>query len=237
MNNTNLVSVVLMALTMTITSTMTHAGGDDDPLLAKLMLEELETGIETDAPINFSGQAWVGHDMHKLWFKTEGEYQRRDAQDVELQALYSRPIAPYWDLQLGIRTDIEPSPTRNWAVVGVQGLAPYFFEVDAALFIGEEGRSALRLSAEYELLITQKLILSPEIEMNLYGKDDMDLGIGSGLADMGAGLRLRYEIVREFAPYIGVDWNQKFGNTADFARTEGEDTQETQFVIGLRAWF
>jgi copper resistance protein B len=237
MNNANLAALLFIVLTTSFTSFVTHAGGNDDPFLSKIMLDQLETGLGNNDPINFGTQAWFGHDMHKLWLKTEGEYQDSDATDVEIQALYSRPIAPYWDLQLGIRTDIEPSPTRNWAVVGIQGLAPYFFEVDAALFIAEEGHTALRLSAEYELLITQKLILSPEVEMNLYGKDDKALGIGSGLADVSAGLRLRYEIVREFAPYIGVDWSQKFGNTADFARAEEEDTQETQFVVGLRAWF
>jgi copper resistance protein B len=154
-----------------------------------------------------------------------------------LQALYSRAIAPYWDLQLGLRHDFQPSPSRSWGVIGIQGIAPYFFEVDTALFIGESGQTALRVEAEYELLFTQKLILTPEVELNFYGQDDKDLNIGSGLSDLEAGLRLRYEIRREFAPYIGVNWNKSFGNTADFASAEGEDTDDVQWVVGLRAWF
>jgi copper resistance protein B len=237
MNNTNLIMLGLLSISSTFSSAFVYAGGNDDPLLTKVIIDQFEKGVDPSDPTQFSAQAWLGHDLNKLWLKTEGEYANSEEQDLEIQALYSRAIAPYWDLQLGVKTDIKPSPSRNWAVIGVQGLAPYFFEIDTALFIGDQGRTALRLSAEYELLITQQLVLSPEIEMNLFGKDDAELGIGSGVSDVSAGLRLRYEIIREFAPYIGVDWRQKLGKTADYARDEGEDTQETQFVIGFRAWF
>jgi copper resistance protein B len=237
MNKVNLIVFGLLSLSSTFASSFVYAGGNDDPLLAKVMLDQLERGVDPQDATQFSAQAWLGYDLNKLWLKTEGEYLNSDEQDLEIQALYSRPIAPYWDIQLGVKTDIKPSPTRNWAVIGVQGLAPYFFDIDAALFISEEGRTAMRLSAEYELLITQQLILSPEIEVNLFAKNDAELGIGSGVSDVSAGLRLRYEIIREFAPYIGVDWRKKFGNTADYARNEGEDTQETQLVIGFKAWF
>jgi copper resistance protein B len=121
--------------------------------------------------------------------------------------------------------------------LGVQGLAPYFFEVDAALYIGEEGRTAARFSAEYDILITQRLILQPEVELRAYGKDDPENGIGSGFSDMEFGLRLRYEIRRELAPYLGVHWERKFGNTADLARSRGEDADEWSLVAGLRVWF
>ena len=157
--------------------------------------------------------------------------------ESELQALFSQAVAPYWDFQVGLRKDFLPTPNRNWAVIGFQGLAPYFFEIDAALFIGKGGRTALRLAAEYELLFTQRFILTPEIEMNLYSQNDAVRGIGSGLSDIQTGLRLRYEIRREFAPYVGVNWSKKFGNSADFARTEGEDIDDLQWVIGIRAWF
>jgi copper resistance protein B len=237
MNKVNLIVFGLLSLSSTFASSFVYAGGNDDPLLAKVMLDQLERGVDPQDATQFSAQAWLGYDLNKLWLKTEGEYLNSDEQDLEIQALYSRPIAPYWDIQLGVKTDIKPSPTRNWAVIGVQGLAPYFFDIDAALFISEEGRTAMRLSAEYELLITQQLILSPEIEVNLFAKNDAELGIGSGVSDVSAGLRLRYEIIREFAPYIGVDWRKKFGNTADYARNEGDDTQETQLVIGFKAWF
>jgi copper resistance protein B len=237
MNKVNLIVFGLLSLSSTFASSFVYAGGNDDPLLAKVMLDQLERGVDPQEATQFSAQAWLGYDLNKLWLKTEGEYLNSDEQDLEIQALYSRPIAPYWDIQLGVKTDIKPSPTRNWAVIGVQGLAPYFFDIDAALFVSEEGRTAMRLSAEYELLITQQLILSPEIEVNLFAKNDAELGIGSGVSDVSAGLRLRYEIIREFAPYIGVDWRKKFGNTADYARNEGDDTQETQLVIGFKAWF
>ncbi|MEC4727709.1 copper resistance protein B [Shewanella sp. D64] len=207
----------------------------DDPLLTKVMLDEVESDLSNTA--SWSAQAWLGYDLHKLWIKTEGEYSDSETQDAEIQALYSRAIAAYWDLQLGIRRDIESSPSRNWAVLGVQGLAPYFFEIDTALFISEAGRTAFRFSSEYELLITQKLILTPEVEINFYGQNDPQIGVGAGLSDLGAGLRLRYELVREFAPYIGISWNKRFGKTADYARDKGEDESETQFVIGFRSWF
>ncbi len=156
---------------------------------------------------------------------------------MELQFLYSKAIAKYWDLQFGVRHDFEPSPSQSWAVIGVQGLAPYFFETDVAFFVGESGRTALRFESEYELLLTQRLILTPDIEVNVYGQDDAEVGIGSGLSDVEVGFRVRYEIRREFAPYIGVNWSKLFGNTKDFARIAGESTSEAQLVIGLRMWF
>jgi len=154
-----------------------------------------------------------------------------------LQFLYSKAIAKYWDLQFGVRHDFEPSPSRSWAVIGVQGLAPYFFETDIAFFIGDSGRTALRFESGYELRLTQRLILTPEIEVNFYGQDDVEIGIGSGLSDLEVGLRLRYEIRREIAPYIGINWSKLFGNTKDFAAIAGESSSGAQFVIGLRLWF
>ena len=214
------------------------AAAEDDPLLVTAMLDELEMrDIGGDDTLSWDGQGWIGRDLRKLWIKAQGERAGGNTDEVELQFLYSKAIARYWEFQVGVRHDFEPSPSRSWAAVGVQGLAPYFFETDVALFIGESGRTALRLESEYELLFTQRLILTPEIEINLYGQNDPDIGIGSGLSDIEAGLRLRYEVRREFAPYIGVNWSRLFGNTADFARTAGRDTSETQLVIGVRAWF
>ncbi len=214
------------------------AGVKDDPLLTKMLIDQLEVRDADDSnPRVLSGQGWVGKDLQKLWFKTEVERGDGDTEEAELQALYSQAIAPFWDVQVGLRQDFQPTPNRSWAVIGLQGLAPYFFEIDTALFIGESGRTALRLEAEYELLFTQRLILTPEIEVNFYGQNDADLGIGSGLSDVEAGLRLRYEIRRELAPYIGVNWSKSFGNTADFARDAGEDADDLQWVVGVRAWF
>jgi len=214
------------------------AAAKDDPLLLLGIVDQFEmrdTG--GDNTLSWDAQGWLGKDFQKLWFKFEGDRTASSTEESELQFLYSKAIARYWEFQVGVRHDFEPSPSRNWAVIGFQGLAPYFFETDIALFIGESGRTALRFESEYELLFTQRLILTPEIEVNLYGRDDPTVGIGSGLSDLELGLRLRYEIRREFAPYIGINWLQLFGDTADYARIAGEDVSEVQLVIGLRAWF
>ena len=232
-----LLSILSISLLLSYVSPVL-ADGKDDPLLTKVLVDQFEKrNTDGSAPWVLDGQAWIGNDLQKLWIKAEVEKVNSETEEAELQALYSHAIAPYWDVQFGLRQDFQPSPSRSWAVFGIQGLAPYFFEVDTALFIGESGRSGLRFEAEYELLFTQRLILTPEIEVNFYGKNDKGLGIGSGLSDVEAGLRLRYEVRREFAPYIGVNWNKSFGNTADFARDEGQDTDDLQWVIGLRAWF
>ncbi len=211
---------------------------DDDPLLITVILDQMEArDAGGDNTLSWDGEGWLGKDLKKIWFKTDGERNAGDTGEAELQLLYSKAIAGYWDIQLGVRHDFEPSPSRSWAVLGFKGLAPYFFDIDAAAFIGESGRVALRFEAEYELLLTQRLILTPDIEINLHGQNDPEVGIGSGLSDIETGLRLRYEIRRQFAPYIGVNWTKLFGNTADFANIAGRDTSEAQLVIGLRAWF
>ena len=232
------ITAILAAVTCLTYAEDSIADAGDDPLLLTVILDQMEMREAAgDNSFSWDGEGWLGYDLQKFWVKTEGERTAGNTDDAELQFLYSKAIDRYWDFQLGVRYDFEPSPSRSWAVIGVKGLAPYFFDIDAALFIGESGRTALRFEAEYELLLTQRLILTPDIEINLYGKNDSITGIGSGLSDIEAGLRLRYEIRREFAPYIGINWSRLFGNTADFARTAGESTSETQFVIGLRAWF
>ncbi|WP_133011316.1 copper resistance protein B [Marinomonas flavescens] len=218
-------------------SSFVYAEAQDDPLLTSVMIDQLEKGVQSGDATRVSAQAWLGYDLNKLWLKVDSEYTNSDEQDLEIQALYSHAIAPYWNVQMGVRQDTKPTPTRHWAVLGVQGLAPYFFDIDAALFVGEEGRTALRLSVEQDWLITQRLILTPEFEINAYSKKDETINIGSGLSDISAGLRLRYEITRKFAPYIGLDWSQKLGNTADLVRSDGESTGDTQFVVGVKAWF
>ncbi len=210
----------------------------DNPIVTKVMFDRLELrNIDGANPLIIEAQAWIGNDLNKFWLKTDVEKRDGEIEEAEVQALYSRAIAPYWDLQLGIRHDIKPTPTQTWGVLGVQGLAPYFFEVDAAFFVGESGKTALRMSAEYEFLFTQKLILSPELAVNLYGQNDWETGTGSGLSDITAGLRLRYEIKREFAPYIVVNWSRQFGTTANIAEKKGESTRDTTLVAGVRMWF
>lgn len=215
-----------------------RAAMEDDPTLYKFMLDELEVrDTDSGQPLVWEGQGWIGKDLSKFWFKFEGERLEGRTEEMEVQALYSMAIDPFWDLQLGLRHDTQPGPNKDWAVIGVQGLAPYLFETDLALFIDDSGNTALRLEAEYELLFTQRLILSPEIEINLYGQNDPDRGVGSGLSDIEAGLRLRYEIKRELAPYVGINWRKLFSNSADFARAEGESTDDLSLVLGVRFWF
>lgn len=236
----NLPQKLTLALWATATFSLpvlAHEG--DDPLLTRVMIDQFEWrdgGDEAD-PYVLEAQAWIGKDLHKLWIKTDVERVDGGTEEAEIQALYSRAIAPFWDVQVGVRQDLKPTPEREWGVIGIQGLAPYFFEIDAALFVGDSGDTAARLSAEYEWMLTQKVVLSPEISVNFYGQNDMHRQTGSGLADGQAGLRLRYEIRREFAPYIGVNWTKSFGNTADFVRDHGEPTSDTQWVAGVRAWF
>jgi len=223
-----------------LTSSPAVYAGDmeDDPLLFKLMVDQLEwRDAEGDDLFVWEADAWIGKDLNKLWFKTEGERTGSETENAEIQALYSRAIDPYWNVQVGWRHDLHPKPSRDWFAVGFKGLAPYWFEVDATLFAGGNGQAAARLQAEYELMLTQRWVLSPELELNVHGKDDEETGVGSGLSDMELGLRLRYEIRREFAPYIGINWEKKFGTTADFAEEEGEATDDLQFVVGIRAWF
>ena len=215
-----------------------RAEADDDPLLTLVFVDELEyRGADNGSLLAWNAQGWLGKDLRKLWIKTEGQRSGGSTEDVELQFLYSRSVGRYWDFQTGVRQDFEPSPSRTWVAIGFQGLSPYFFEIDTALFIGESGRTALRLEAGYDLLFTQRLILTPDIEVNLYGKDDPDIGVGSCLSNLEAGLRLRYEFRREFAPYIGLNWSKLFGGTADFAVEAGESASDLQLTIGLRAWF
>lgn len=208
--------------------------------LAMAVLDRLEyQSNEGDGLWLWDAQAWYGGDLHRLWLKTEGEYraERGTTEEAELQALYSRAISPYFDLQLGYRVDLEPDPARQFAVLGVQGLAPYWFEVDAAAFVSDDGDLSARLEAEIDLFLTQRLILQPRAEINLAAQDVSDYGIGSGVSTAEAGLRLRYEIRRRFAPYIGISWRRKFGDTADFAREAGEDRVRWSLLAGVRLWF
>ena len=211
---------------------------EDDPTLFKLMVDSLEyqyTDSSNDS-LALDAEAWVGKDLHKLWFKTDVESSDGKLEEAELQALYSRGIDPYWDFQVGIRKDFEPVG-REWAVVGLKGTAPYMFDVDAALFFGKGGQVGARLKAEYEMMLTQKTVLAPSLGVNLYAKDDLEAGIGSGMSDLGLSLRLKHEFKREFAPYIGVSWSKSFGGTADILEEEGEETSDTKLLLGFEAWF
>jgi copper resistance protein B len=189
-----------------------------------------------------SGQAWeatgwIGGDVERLWLRSEGERRRGTTESADLELLYGRSISPWWDLVAGVRQDFKPGDSQTFAAIGVQGLAPQKFEISATAYVGERGQTAARLEAEYELLLTNRLILQPLVEIDLYGKDDPLRHVGAGLSTAEVGLRLRYEITRRFAPYVGLVHERAFGGTADYRRAHGESADETRLVVGLRAWF
>ena len=186
----------------------------------------------------WDADAWYGGDINRLWLKTEGEGAfGRGVEDAEIQALYSRAIGPYFNLQGGVRYDVKPNPSRAYAVVGIEGLAPGFFDVEAFAYLSNKGDVLMEFEGSYDQRITQRLILQPRVELNFAAQDVRENGIGSGLSTGELGLRLRYDIRREFAPYVGISYERRFGDTARFARAEGERRASMNFVIGLRTWF
>lgn len=206
-------------------------------LTYKIMGDRIEyTSHNGEYGYRWDGEAWFGGDINRLVIKTEGE-GGDNIEDAEIQALYSRAWDHVTDLQIGIRQDIEPNPSRTYLAVGFETLLPYWFEAEGALFVGGRGQVLGRLDGSYDFQLTQRLVLQPRAEVNFAAKDDAAIGLGSGLSDAELGLRLRYEIQREFAPYIGVSWERKFGDTADYARADGERAESTSFVVGLRAWY
>ena len=214
-----------------------HMGGQKTATLFGDRLEYRSN--EGDPMMLWDAQAGYGGDINRAVVKTEGEYllDDRATEKAEIQALFSRAVSPYFDLQAGLRYDVDPTPDRYSAVLGLQGLAPYWFELDAAAFVSQRGDVSARVELEYDLLLTQRLILQPRLELDVALQDVPELGRGSGLASMETGVRLRYEIRREFAPYIGLSWERALGDTADFSRAEGDSVSRLSFVAGVRFWF
>lgn len=210
----------------------------DEHRFGSLLVDRLESVNTDDNTLTtWDLQAWYGRDYDRLVLKSEGDYDNGSVEEASTDLLWSHAVASYWDAQLGARYDSGEGPNRTWLALGIQGLAPYWFELDTTVYIGDAGRTALSLEADYELLLTQKLILQPRFEANLYGKRDPERGLGSGVSDASLGLRLRYEFRREIAPYLGVEWARKFGETEDFARAAGQDPVETRYLAGVRFWF
>jgi copper resistance protein B len=212
---------------------------DDAATRGMWLFDRLERSRSTDGDYATSWEAegWWGSDLNRLWVKTEGERGSDRTQDGRVEALWSHAWTSFWDGQLGARQDFGQGPNRQWAAVGVQGLAPYWFETQATFYLGEQGRTAARFEASYEMRFTQRLILEPKLELNIYGKDDPQRGISSGLSDLEAGLRLRYEFSRKFAPYIGVNWARRFGGHSDVPGAIDLPARETTWVAGVRLWF
>ena len=207
--------------------------------VGKILIDRLEWANRSGKDgYTFDGQAWWGGDIDKVWLKGEVEGRFNEgAEGVEVQALWSHAVDPWFDLQLGVRQDFAPGPDRTYLAAGIQGLAPYWFEVDVAAFLSNKGELSARAEAEYDLRITQRLILQPRVEFDLAAQDVPELGIGSGLSTGELGMRLRYEIERQFAPYVGVQYERAFGDTADFRRAAGEKAGGWSFLVGLRSWF
>ena len=186
----------------------------------------------------WDGEGWFGGDIHRLVVKTEGEGGFGDrVGTAEVQALYARALDPYWNLQAGVRQDLGAGARRSYAVLGVEGLAPYWFDVEAAVFLSDKGDVLARGEVWYDQRITQRAVLQPRAELNLAAQDMPDSRIGAGLSSAEFGVRLRYELRREFAPYVGVSWERRYGATARYARSDGERTGGIALAVGVRAWF
>lgn len=209
----------------------------DEHRFMALLIDRLEYDTNSDDTV-FDLQGWYGTTYNRAVIKTEGDMADGRLEESQTELLWSHALSAYFDTQLGARFDqYDEGSNRQWLALGIQGLSPYWFELDITAYVGESGRTALTFEAEYELLLTQQLILQPRAELSLYGKDDPDNDLGSGLSDASIGIRLRYEFTRQLAPYVGVEWKATFGGTADAEQTVGNEAHDTHIVTGIRLWF
>ncbi|MCC3859838.1 copper resistance protein B [Pseudemcibacter aquimaris] len=204
-----------------------------------VMADKFEYRPANGGALAWEAKGWHGGDKEKLWINSEAEYSFEEDgfEEGNVEILYSRAVSPFFDVQAGIKQDFNMGPGRTYGQIGFMGLAPYWFELGGALNISNKGEVSANFEVEYELLLTQRLILQPAAEISINFEDIEEMGIGSGLSDLEAGLRLRYEIFREIAPYIGVSWHKKFGQTAEFAEHHGHSSSEASFVAGVRMWY
>ena len=215
-----------------------HAMHGENSMFGMLLFERLEawdaspgTGLAWDV------QAWLGTDINRVWIRSEGEQAAGELESAGLELLYGRSVAPWWDVVAGVRHDFKPGQSQDFLALGVIGMTPYKFELEATAYIGPSGGSALHFALEYETLLTNRLILQPLVEAQFNGRSDEARAIGAGLSIAEAGFRLRYEFSRRFAPYVGISWEKAYGQTAQYRLQEGEDTDEMRLVAGLRMWF
>ena len=223
-----------------VASRRTLVGENGDMRVTTVIIDRLEAGFgDGEETYLWDAQGWTGGDINRFWWKSEGEGDFDGGlEEAEFQALYSRAVKPFWDVQVGVRQDYRPDgEDTTHLVLGFQGLAPYWWEIDAAAFLSTEGDLTARVEAEYDQRITQRLILQPRFEIDVSASDMPELEVGSGLSSVEAGLRLRYEFRKEFAPYLGVEWSRAFGATADYIEARGGEVDDTRFVVGLKAWF
>lgn len=210
----------------------------DRAITAFVLVDQLEwQGVGGSQGFSWDTKSWIGGDRNRAWIHSEGVSNGKGLEDAEAHVMYGRSVARWWEVVAGVRQDYRPGPKQTWAAIGIKGLAPQWFEVDATLYVGEKGTTMARLEVEYELLITNRLVLQPLVELSVFGKAIPERGIGAGLSAADAGLRLRYEIRRELAPYIGILWHSKFAGTADLARALGEGVGRWRAAVGVRMWF
>lgn len=209
----------------------------DEHVFKSILFDRLEYATDSNT-LSYDAQGWIGTTFDRLVVKAEGEVADGRLEGSETSILWGHAISAFWNTQAGVRFDThDEGESRQWLAFGLQGLAPYWFELDITGYVGEQGRTALDIELEYELLITQRLVLQPRTELSLNGDNDQVNGIGKGLSSVAIGLRLRYEFSRQFAPYIGVEWAGKFDQTADYAKAAGTSDSDTSFVAGMRFWF
>ena len=212
----------------------------DDRLYGHAIFNQLEGRIADNTYLRWSGQAWIGNDFNKLWLKSEARYSTQGkgkVSDGDHEILYDRPIGPFFNLQAGVRYDGDSGPGRTWGVLGIQGLAVGFWNIEASAYASSGSRFALKTNASYDYRFTQRLILQPQLETNWYTRSEEARGVGAGLSDIDAGLRLRYEVSRKFAPYIGVTYQRFFARTGSLREQEGASRNDLRGVVGLRIWY
>ena len=203
----------------------------------QVLFDQLEWQGGDSGGFTLENTSWFGGDVNRLWIRADAESDDGDIENASVDALWGRSFSRWWDFVLGMRQDFNPGDPQAWAAVGIQGLAPQWFEIEATGYVGAEGRTRAEFEVEYDLLLTQRLKLQPLVELDLYGKDDPQRGVSAGLSSLEAGLRVRYEIRREFAPYVGITWDRKLFGTADLAREQGEDVGKVRVAFGVRTWF
>lgn len=209
---------------------------DHGGMLFNRIQAEVDYADRQGGQLTWEIDGWIGGDFERVWLRSEGEITDGRFDEAEAQLYYGWNIDPFWDALIGARQDVEPE-SRTYLAAGLVGLAPYFFETEASLFVSDRGEVSARFEQSFDLLLTQRLIAEPHVEFNVFAQDVPERAIGAGLSDVKAALQLRYEITRKFAPYVEVEWTRKLGETASLARAAGEDAEDTALRLGLRVWF
>lgn len=224
--------ITSISILTALTTSSLYAAGGGDIFRSSMLVDKLEYQNSKEKATRWDISAYAGYDLNKIYLNSEGEKPKNGNASSENQLLYAKAISPYWDFLGGVEYDKTPTANKSWAAVGVQGLAPYFFETKATLLGANDGNFGLKATAEFDTLITQKLILTPSLSISAYGKNDPKMELGSGLSNITAGARLRYEIKREFAPYVGFEWTKNYGKTNEYA-----PLRDAYMVFGVRFWF